>query len=80
MVNLDLVAVGQAVVHLVPCGFDAVPVGGAGASAVGCDDGCDDGRQNGYGGGHPDKRLLDVLYCLGECGVDGDKALDDGFF
>ena len=41
--DLDLVAVGPAVAHLVPCGFDVDPVGGVGASAAGCDDGCDDG-------------------------------------
>ena len=73
MADLDLVAVGPAVAHLVPCGFDVVPVGGAGASVVGCDDGRDDGRHDGYGGGgHSGKHLLDVLYCLGECGVGGD--------
>ena len=80
MANFYLVTVGPAVAHLVPCGFDFVPVEGAGAAAVGCNDECDDGRCDGYGGGHPCERLLDVLPCFGECGVGCYEALDGGFF
>ena len=65
MAHLNLVSVGPAVAPLVPCGFDVVPVGGAGAVVVGCDDGRDYGRCNGYGGGHPGECLLDVLDSFG---------------
>ena len=78
--HLYFVTVGPAVAHLVPSGFDVVPVGGAGVAAVRCNDGCDDGRCDGYGGGHPGKRLLDILNCFGECDVGGYKALDGGIF
>ena len=78
--NFYLVTLGPAVAHLVSCRFDVVPVGGAGAAAVGCNDGPDDGCCDGYGGGHPGKRLLDVLYCFGECSVGGYKALDGRIF
>ena len=80
MANFYLVTMGRAVAHLVPCGFDVVPVGGAGAAVVGCNDGHDDGCCDGYGGGHPGKCLLDVLNCFGECGVGGYEALDGGIF
>ena len=80
MANLYLVTMGPAVAHLVPCGFDVVPVGGAWVAAVRCNDGRDDGRCTGYGGGHLGKHLLDVLNCFGECGVGGYEALDDGTF
>ena len=80
MAHLNLVTVGPAVAHLVPCGFDVFPVVGAGAAAVGCTDGCDDRRCDEYGGGHPGERLLDVLYCFGECSVGGYKALDGRIF
>ena len=73
--NLYLVAAGPAVVYLVPCEFDVVPMGGTGAFAVGCNGGHDDGRHDGYSGGHLGERLLDVLYCLDECSVGGDEAL-----
>jgi hypothetical protein len=78
--NLYLVAVGPAVAFLVPCGFGVVPVGGAGVSAVGCNDGRDDGRHNSYGGGHSGECLLYVLNCLGECSIGGNEALDGGIF
>ena len=53
-------------------------MGGAGAGVVGCDAERDYGRRNGYGGGHPGERLLDILHCLGECGVGGNEALNGG--
>ena len=80
MADLYLVAVGPAVSHLVPHWFDVVPVEGAGASAIRRDDGHDIGRCNGYGGVHPGKHLLNVLYGLGECGVGGNEAFDGEFF
>ena len=83
MANLYRVApVGPAVTHLVPCGFEVVPVGGVGASTVGCNDGHEGRHHDGYSVGHPGKHLLDVLYCHGEgeCGVDGNEALDGGIF
>ena len=64
MAHLNLVPVGPAVAPLVPCGFDVVSVGGAGAVVVRCDDGRDYGRCDGYGGGHSGECLLYILYCF----------------